>query len=220
MNTTTLTTAELRIWFKEFNEEYFEGKLPMPSLQIKRCTSYLGKCFPSRKLIIMSVFYDRSRCDLRQTFLHEMIHLYNYYFDSRYIGHGLPFKRKAKEINHKGGWSIARCSAVPKEVKAKATAKTIKNVYAFAINTHKHIDKLHFSIISSSAFESGTYDSTLDYYEKQGWEISVFKTSTMYYPNAKVCRSRIYGNYIRKEDIQNDIDIKKLTPIQRLSVKY
>lgn len=219
MNTTTLTTAELRLWFKEFNNEYFEGKLPMPSLQIKRCTSYLGKCFPSRKLIIMSVFYDRSKRDLRETFLHEMIHLYNWLFDSRYIGHGIPFKRKAREINNKGGWHIARCSAVPTEVKAKATAKTIKSVYAIAVNTHQHIGKLHFSILSYSAFESGTYTSTLEYFNKQGWEVSVFKTSTKHYPTAKVCRSRVYGNYLRTEDIQRDIDNKKLIPIQILSVK-
>jgi predicted SprT family Zn-dependent metalloprotease len=213
METKTLTTAELKIWFNEFNKEYFGNKLPMPTLKIKKCTSYLGKCFPSRKLIIMSVFYNRSKHDFRETFLHEMIHLYNWLYDSRYIGHGLPFKRKAKEINHKGGWNIARCSAVPNDVKEKATAKTIKDVYALAINTHQHRGKLHFSIISNSAFESGRYKSTLDYYTKQGWDISVYKTSTKHYPTAKVCRTRIYGNYLRIEDIKKDIECKKLTPI-------
>ena len=39
MESLALTTTELRMWFKEFNAEYFDNKLSMPTLQIKKCKS-------------------------------------------------------------------------------------------------------------------------------------------------------------------------------------
>lgn len=210
---TTLTTTDLRLWFKEYNNLYFEGKLPSPSFQIKRCTSYLGKCWPTRKLIVMSTFYNRSERDLRQTFIHEMIHLYNYYFDERYVGHGTPFKRKANEINRKGGWNIKRCSYVPQDAKEEIKPKVSKMVYALAVNTHQHYGKLHFSLISKESFEKGQYKHTLEYFKSQNWQVSLFKTSTRHYPSARVCRKRVHGNYLRTTDIENAIMHNKLIPI-------
>lgn len=210
MESLALTTTELRMWFKEFNAEYFDNKLSMPTLQIKKCKSYLGICYPSRKIITISNFYSRSRHDFRETLIHEMIHLYNYNYDSRYIGHGTPFKSKAREINYKGGWNISRCSNVPKEVKETATAINDKLAYAFVINDYQHYGKLHFSLVSYDAYRKGKYHHIIDYFNKKGWELSIFVTRTTHYPTARVCRSKVYGHYIRKEDIQRDIDCKKL----------
>lgn len=209
----TISTTILKIWFNEFNAEYFDNKLSMPTLQVKTCKSYLGKCYPSRRLIIISNFYNRPAHDIRQTLIHEMIHLYNWYFDSKYIGHGIPFKRKAREINNKGDWGIARCCHITNEVKQTATAKSSKSVYAFAVNTHEHKGKLHFSLISHDAFESGKYKRTLEYFNSRGWQVSVFKTNTTHYPTARICRSQVHGDYRLIEDIQKDIDTRKLKPM-------
>ena len=210
----TISTMTLKGWFNEFNAEYFDNKLSMPTLQVKTCKSYLGKCYPSRRLIIISNFYDRPAHDIRQTLIHEMIHLYNWYFDSKYIGHGIPFKRKAREINNKGNWGIARCSHITNEVKQTATTSSCRPAYALAVNTHEHRGKLHFSLISYDVFERGGYKRTLEYFNSRGWQVSVFITNTEHYPTATICRSRVHGDYRFVEDIQKDITTRKLIPME------
>jgi hypothetical protein len=148
-----------------------------------------------------------------------MIHLYNKVFDNGYRGHGKPFKAKAAEINRKGGWKIARCSDISsdKTIKQDVAPKTNKRAYAIVIDDCAHVGRLHFSLLSPTAFENGTYARLLERYKNKGWRISLFTTQTKYYPTARVCRKNVYGNYKRREDIQSDIDNRKLLPISLVS---
>lgn len=209
----TLTTRTLNEWFNEYNNLYFEGKLPKPRFGVKRCKSYLGKCFPTKKTIYMSTFYKRSERGYRETFIHELIHLWNWYQDFCYIGHGKPFKKKAEEINRKGGWNIARCSAIDNEERQTATAKKVVPVYALVIDTNESKDNLHFSIINSQSYDKGEYKNTLRMYADKGWKISLFIASTKNYPTYRVCRTSVTGKYRKRSDIQKDIDDNKLFPM-------
>lgn len=103
-----LTTFTMYHWFNEFNEKYFDNKLFMPNFKIKKSKSYFGKCFGRQNLIIMSNYLDRTEKDFQNTFIHEMIHLWQWQILHE-MNHGKSFKKKAAEINM-DGWNIKRCS--------------------------------------------------------------------------------------------------------------
>lgn len=105
-----LTLDLMNAWWNEYNEKYFEGKLRKPHFIIKNSKSYLGKAFRYQNNLIMSNYYDRSEFEYKNTFIHEMIHFWEYQTFGK-AGHGYNFKMKAFEIN-KDGWKIKRCSDV------------------------------------------------------------------------------------------------------------
>ena len=209
----TLTKSTLKTWFKEYNTEYFDGRLPFPTLNVKSCKSYLGICYPKKRIINISTFYKRNERAYRETLLHEMIHLWNYCYDFNYMGHGKPFKRKANEINKKGGWNIQRCGDISAEEKQTASVKKKESVYAIVIDTNSIDGKLHFSIVSSNSYDNGQYRDTLRMFTDKGWKISVFMTSTINYPTYRVCRKTISGLYRTKQEIQKEINENKLYPM-------
>lgn len=209
----TLTKSTLKTWFKEYNTEYFDGRLPFPTLNVKSCKSYLGICYPKKRIINISTFYKRNERAYRETLLHEMIHLWNYCYDFNYMGHGKPFKRKAAEINKKGGWNIQRCGDISAEEKQTASVKKKESVYAIVIDTNSIDGKLHFSIVSSNSYDNGQYRDTLRMFTDKGWKISVFMTSTINYPTYRVCRKTISGLYRTKQEIQKEINENKLYPM-------
>lgn len=103
-------------WFKKFNAEYFNNELPVPDL-LFNTAKYWGQFRPRtviphrpRCIIVLSVRCDRTERDFQNTFIHEMIHLWQFHTQTKDKGHGADFKRKAAEINAKGGWNIKRCS--------------------------------------------------------------------------------------------------------------
>ena len=104
-----LTTSVMYHWFNEFNDKYFDNELFMPTFQIKQTKTYLGKAFGSRNHIIISNYLDRTEKEFQNTFIHEMIHLWQWK-KYRDVNHGYTFKKKAAEINA-DGWHIKRCSA-------------------------------------------------------------------------------------------------------------
>jgi predicted SprT family Zn-dependent metalloprotease len=209
----TLTRQTLKEWYKQYNAEYFGGRLPFCTLNVKSCKSYLGICYPKKRTISISTFYKRDERGYRETLIHEMIHLWNYLYDSNYIGHGKPFKRKAAEINKKGGWNIQRCSDISAEEKQTASAKRNESVYAIVIDTNSIDGKLHFSIVSSSSYDNGQYRNTLRMFTDKGWKISVFMTATEHYPTYRVCRKTISGKYRTRQSIQKEISENKLYPM-------
>lgn len=209
----TLTRQTLKEWYKQYNAEYFGGRLPFCTLNVKSCKSYLGICYPKKRTISISTFYKRDERGYRETLIHEMIHLWNYLYDFNYIGHGKPFKRKAAEINKKGGWDIQRCSDISAEEKQTATAKRNESVYAIVIDTNSIDGKLHFSIVSSSSYDNGQYRDTLRMFTDKGWKISVFMASTINYPTYRVCRKTISGKYRTRQSIQKEINENKLYPM-------
>ena len=127
-----LTRSDLKRWFDEFNEEYFDKSLPAPLFTLSSASArILGKLSTRvhrdkihdvryRKsewytfTITMYTRYDRSEYWLKNTFLHEMIHEWQVMTFGR-AGHRTTFHVKADEINRKGGWQISVHSKPYKE---------------------------------------------------------------------------------------------------------
>lgn len=106
-----MTQEVLRDWFNEYNALYFNNELPMPKFQFSNARSFYGQFYSNygKPWIKMSLHFDRSEHDERQTFIHEMIHEWQWVHHYTDV-HGYSFKMKAQEINRKGGWNIKRCS--------------------------------------------------------------------------------------------------------------
>lgn len=111
-----ITRNILTQWHNEFNEEYFGGKLSMPSFIIKTNTSRQLGCFKGgTNTISISIYYDRSEFEFKNTFIHEMIHQWQWE-TYRDVNHGYTFKTMAERINRMGGWKIQRCSETTHDV--------------------------------------------------------------------------------------------------------
>ena len=105
-----ITIDLMNDWWNEYNEKYFNNRLRKPNFIIKNSKSYLGKAFHFQNNLILSNYYDRSEFEYKNTFIHEMIHFWEFQTFGK-AGHGYNFKHKAAEIN-KDGWKIKRCSDV------------------------------------------------------------------------------------------------------------
>lgn len=105
-----LTINTMYHWFNEYNEKYFDNELFMPDFKIKKTKSYLGKAFCLKNVLIISTYLDRTEKEYQNTFIHEMIHFWQWQ-NYRMVDHKETFRRKAAEIN-KDGWQIKRCSDI------------------------------------------------------------------------------------------------------------
>lgn len=101
--------------FYLYNDDYFDGVLPCPNLKIRHSYRTLGyfSCEYDEygnmfnQTIEMSDNYDYTESQLRDIFVHEMIHYYLAYkgIDTR-CRHGKEFKKMAREFNSKYGMNI------------------------------------------------------------------------------------------------------------------
>lgn len=102
--------------FKEFNKKYWNEEINVPFFKTSRSKSMFGQaecnidCFgnPYKFVLKMSVYYDQTEHYLEETFLHEMIHLYEYqtrphiFKIAHYDFHGVFFRKEAERINVDG----------------------------------------------------------------------------------------------------------------------
>ncbi len=87
-------------YYTELNERYFERKLPPCRLEISaRLTRTAGKIWPKMRVMRLSLSYHRlyGPEELRNTILHEMIHLW-LYEQKLPSGHTPLFRRKLEEV--------------------------------------------------------------------------------------------------------------------------
>lgn len=136
-----LTLSYIEEAFKKYNVMYFDNSLPLPKFEIMKKKTHLGEFQACRRLDIfanpldasvirISIYYDREAKDFDETIIHEMIH---YYISHNCIvdngSHGKQWKKKAAEINAKGGWNITRTTSVrgvprnPSLIKTKKSEK-------------------------------------------------------------------------------------------------
>ena len=78
-----ISEAQLRSLFRTFNDEYFDGVLPMPDFEITKSFRYFGYFMSDiednttvNPLIKISGQYEYTESQLRDVFVHEMIHYY------------------------------------------------------------------------------------------------------------------------------------------------
>lgn len=86
-------------WFTTFNEQYFDGGLPLPRLALSRSKTRLGSmsCKRVTRLlrgtkfsdftIRLSNYYDLSERDFQNVLLHEMIHYHIAYTELKTLRH-------------------------------------------------------------------------------------------------------------------------------------
>ena len=105
-------------WFKRFDQEYFDGKLPLPELSLTRAKTRLGQLAFKRasrwgrtKLydfkLSMSTYYDMTEQQAKSVLLHEMIHYIIGYTGLKDTApHGVVFRGMMDNLNRKYGWDI------------------------------------------------------------------------------------------------------------------
>ena len=105
------TTAQMQTWFNEFNFQVFEGKLPIVPILFDNTYRRLGQFNPcnGRKVIKISLYYDRTKDQYRNCLLHEMCHLYCYEQGWVREHHGARWKAIAAKATRITGLKIQRC---------------------------------------------------------------------------------------------------------------
>lgn len=127
-----VTTEWMEEWFGTFNNDYFEGKLPMPQFALTRARTRLGqmswKRAPVRSVmgiarriagakgavkmydfkIAMTTYYDMTPEQAKNVLLHEMIHYVIAYTGLKDSSpHGVIFQGMAQRLNSGYGWHIS-----------------------------------------------------------------------------------------------------------------
>lgn len=103
--------------FKEYNNLYFDGKLPMPKFDIMHTYKMSGyfifdpvkKGRIRNKKIYITDSFDFTEEMFRNILVHEMIHYYIAYNNIKdNDDHGIEFLKIAEELNKKYGLSITK----------------------------------------------------------------------------------------------------------------
>ena len=153
------TMIQMNKWFNEFNALVFDNKLPKVPIKFTNTYRQLGQFYwgVTRGIgIKISLFYDRSENDYRNTLLHEMCHLYCYTRGWKNEHHGPRWIEIAEYATRKTGLNIQRCEtncnwkpakgnkAKAESVKAKKTAPSILvdidyGTHHFIVKTTKNV---------------------------------------------------------------------------------
>jgi len=106
--------AQLRCMFRQYNDDYFDGMLPMPEIEIIHSFKYFGYFYSDiynnttvNPVIQISDSWDYEEYQLRNIMVHEMIHYYLAYVGRDTVGsHGNEFCRMSTELNRRYGLNI------------------------------------------------------------------------------------------------------------------
>ena len=186
--------------FNKFNTMYFNGELITPSFEVSHTKTALGDFrnngFGSYR-IRLSDYYVREQKDIEQTLLHEMIHQYQRQILNE-RGHGYSFKKKAEEINRKGGYSISRTTSV-ENCKVNGIEKIKKASFKeYNVAIYKNRNGRWFSFVMASNrvniwLDTLAYNSTIKAY-------FTFKTCDDKFAKYPSCRKLCRGMYITEEE--------------------
>ena len=130
---------QLEEWLASFNETYFGGRLPVPSLAVGKSRTRLGslswkmrrKLFAKRPydyVIRISNYYEADEKHFKSVLLHEMIHLYVVSEGIKDTSpHGKVFCKKMSEINAEG-WNITVSAKMGGVAKACLRRKVCRRI--------------------------------------------------------------------------------------------
>ena len=109
-----VTKELLSEWYWDANDKYFNGELKRePKFRITNSASYYGSFSESKWALRISVAYIRSERDYKNTFLHELCHLYvAEKYSYRALPHGIEWQKIADAVTHRTGYKygpIRRC---------------------------------------------------------------------------------------------------------------
>lgn len=98
--------------FREYNTQMFDGKLPMPAIQLSRARTFVGQCSAKKRRTLLhgtklydfrlkfSILFDLPQQEWEDTIIHEMIHYHigvNGLKDTS--SHGRLFRQIMESIN-------------------------------------------------------------------------------------------------------------------------
>lgn len=196
-----VTTEFLANSFKVFNELYFNGELVTPIFEVSHTKSALGDFRACNGFVYkpfrirVSDFYVREQKEIEQTLLHEMIHQYQKQICND-RGHGRIFKKKADEINRKGGYSISRTTIVDNCQTKSSNSFKEYNVAVYGTNKGRWF----LFVMASNKIDD--WKRTLE----ASIEIQtffIFKSKAEKYDSYPSCRKVCRGHYISKEEAIN-----------------
>lgn len=136
----TITKTYLENKFNKYNNEYFGGKLIMPTFRIINTYRRLGQYRGRTNTISISTYFDRDEKGFDQTLIHEMIHEWQWQ-TYRHVDHGNTFKAKAREIN-RYGWDISRLTNIGDAPVKAENRKVVYVVYGKAKDGSIHIGRV------------------------------------------------------------------------------
>lgn len=140
----------LQEWFSAFNDRYFGGRLPEPSLSTGMSRTRLGSMAWRRErrlfrsvnayAIRISNYYDADEIMFKSVLLHEMIHLYivaNRLHDTS--PHGEIFRSHMERINA-DGWRISVSARMEGVAQARRAVRRRGRVVLVAVTKgNKHV---------------------------------------------------------------------------------
>lgn len=106
-------------WFARFNDDYFDGALPLPRFAVSKSRTRLGSMSCKRRIhlfrtecydyaIRLSNYYDQTERQYQHVLLHEMIHYAIAYRRLKDTSpHGVVFRRMMADLNRNHGWEIS-----------------------------------------------------------------------------------------------------------------
>ena len=123
--------SQLRCIFRDYNRDYFNGILPMPDFRISHSFRYFGYFYSDicnnttvNPIIEISDCWEYTEPQLRNIFVHEMVHYYLAYTGKDIVGsHGKEFYDMAYELNCKYGLGITERINTNRFVRREGTSK-------------------------------------------------------------------------------------------------
>ena len=122
--------AQLKSLFRTFNDEYFDGVLPMPDFEIMKSFRYFGYFMSDieddttvNPVIKISDQYVYTESQLRDVFVHEMIHYYLAYMGIDVKGsHSKEFYKMVDKFNRKYKMHITETINMNEYVRREGTS--------------------------------------------------------------------------------------------------
>lgn len=140
-----LTELQIRAFFKNFNELYFNNELPYNfSIEFKFVKKYLGQFHWEGRyanngtcVIRFSTAWQMTDFEMQKVLIHEMIHMWQWVHNYN-DHHGRSFKTKAAIINMKtqSKYAIARCTNIENKVCLKDKKKEQFKGYIVTYKNH------------------------------------------------------------------------------------
>lgn len=123
--------AHLRCAFRDYNNCYFGGVLPMPEFEITDSFKFFGYFHSNiynnttvNPLIQISGNWEYSESQFRDILVHEMIHYYLAYTGRDIVGsHGTEFMSMAYRLNHDYGLNITETINYDEYTRREGTSK-------------------------------------------------------------------------------------------------
>ena len=221
--------------YNKFNKQYWNGELPNIEAKVTRAKNTFGYAswrWNGTKMsdfkISMSNYYNLTDNSLKNTLLHEMVHIADYYFHPEhfivgnqkvkgYDAHGPIFFLKQAERLNKDGWNITKFkekeemegSCLSEKVKERLEKPYILVVFADG-NTgntcvqkvqKKQIPELKRLLESFNFVIKGVYETNYKKYSEKRCSMKTYYTEIINFENHISALSKIEGFIFKKLDV-------------------